>query len=1470
MADGRLVIQRLRYILLQMKSKGFFLLSLALILAVLAGSNGCSGGGSGSGGGGGNTTPTPVIASVTPTSLTAGSSAQTITVMGSGFISSSVIEVGGVAEVTTYVSSTELTATVPPAQLASGAQLPIVVSNGSTTSSSGTPANLVVNNPSPTISSVSPSVELVNSSSPVVTVTGTNFVSTTAIDINGSARPTTYTSATQASATLTAADLSAAGTLSLTAVNPTPGGGTSAGVSVTVNNPPIGAIQLNPSVLLVGTSTPTMITVTGNTFVAGTVIQVNGQARATTYVNATTVTFVATVADQAAQSTLYVTATNPAPGGGTSAFAILNISPPTATPVISAVSPNSFFAGSGATTISITGTGLTANSIVDWNGTPIATSFYSGYGSGGLSATVPQANLATAGTANVTVNTPTATPALSNAIAVTITNPPVPTLTSIFPNSGQNNTATTLTLTGTGFTALSTAAINGEPVPCTLNGPTQITCQVPGSSLATPGNASVAVSTPAPGGGTSSSLPYTAYLSIENNDIVYNPTDGLLWASVPVSAIGSGGNSVVGIDPVTGNTVQQIFVGSNPNKLALSTDGTQLFVGLDGSTAVAQVNLAQGKVVNQFALGGGPGLYNAPYTALSLAAVPGLPNSVAVDVSNNSVSIYDSGIARAQSSTTAGQGPMAFGSSASTLYVANAGTIQQLTVGPTGITATTSIPTTSYSADVSVQYDSGEIYVSSGQVYSASTGVLAGTFYTDPTTPASGPVVSDSTLGLAFVGYTNYSGGAQVLSFNESNFNAIGSIPVNGVGEDGYPSNFQKIVRWGQNGLALSAQASGYSGVNQIFIFQTPLVADLSSSPADLAVTLTAPSTATTGTAISWVATLSNNGPNPASGAAVTMNLDSSLIINSITPSQGSCGTGAQFTCDLGSLANGASATVKVSATPSTSGTLAGVATVSSVSYDPTLSNNRATTTTVVTGALYGAAPLISSISPNFVQAGSSDVTLTVTGSGFNQDSTVDLGTTALATTFASASQLTATVPAAEIATYGWAAITVNNPAPGGGVSPVTPLTVYASVSLPASGLLFDPYAQLFYATVPSTSTTLTGNSVVSVNPFSLAVGTPVLVGSEPTVMAETSDGKYLFIGLSGANSLAQFDLSNQTLTATIPLNFPQGGSTTTSVATNWLATMPGSDTTLAVETVSSWGNFGILDVSGNTGTFRPNVSGIYAGNNPVFADATDIYAHDNQTSGSEFYRYTVNASGLTLVDGTTLDGLGGYFGDFALADGLVYGEGGGIVNPTTTPPSQVATLPLTNSVSSSFVGYGIGVIPDPSLQKDFLMLENSSGQIVRYDLKTYLPEAAVDAPGSSPNSYQSWPMIRYGQDGIALLSSSQDPTTYQYVTTLILLRGPFVTPQLLSTDSAATITSASSDSISHGSGNTILTLTGTNFLPGMAITWNGSYRTTTLLSSTQATVDIPATDVASPGTASLLATNPGAPNSNALQVTIN
>jgi hypothetical protein len=658
-----------------------------------------------------------------------------------------------------------------------------------------------------------------------------------------------------------------------------------------------------------------------------------------------------------------------------------------------------------------------------------------------------------------------------------------------------------------------------------------------------------------------------------------------------------------------------------------------------------------------------------------------------------------------------------------------------------------------------------------------------------------------------------------------------------------------------------------YSALD-IYIFQSSLVKDVSSSPADLSVSLTAPATATTGTAVSYSVKVTNSGPNAAVGAALFAGLDPTLIVNSITASQGSCSTAATFTCDFGGLTSGASVTVTVNATPTNSGSLYATASVSSSSYDPTPSNNQSTASTTVTGNLYGAVPSISSISPNLVQAGAAAFTMTVNGTGFNAGSTVYLGSTALTTAYVSSTQLTAPVTSAAIANYGWAAVTVSNPAPGGGVSSVVPLTIYDLVNVPANSILFDPYSQSLYATISSTATGITANSVVAINPFTGAVGTPVAVGSQPTVMAETSDGEYLYIGLSGADSLAQFNLLTQSVTVTIPLSYASH-----STPAGTLAAMPGTDTTLAIGLGNGWGNFAIFDVNGNTGSFRPNISGIYDGVNPAFASPTQLYAYDSQTSGAEFYRYSINANGLTLMDGTTLKGMGGFSGGFKLANGLVYGGGGGIANPSTTPPSQVQTLPLIDFYGSGDTGDGVGVVADPSLQKDFLMLENTAGTwaygLVRYDLTTYLPEAVLDMPASASGIESTWTMQRFGQDGLAMLSYNSMVVSTPVVQVL-LLRGPFIAPQELSIETSASLNSSSASSITHGSGNTTLTLTGSNFLPGVAVTWNGSYRTTTIVDSAHVTVAIPASDLASTGTATLAATNPGAAASSALQITIN
>jgi len=91
--------------------------------------------------------------------------------------------------------------------------------------------------------------------------------------------------------------------------------------------------------------------------------------------------------------------------------------------------------------------------------------------------------------------------------------------------------------------------------------------------------------------------------------------------------------------------------------------------------------------------------------------------------------------------------------------------------------------------------------------------------------------------------------------------------------------------------------------------------------------------------------------------------------------------------------------------------------------------------------------PTLSLVTPGQVLAGSGDTVITLDGAGFVTSSTALLDSMNLATAFVSATQLTAVVPAAEVASVGAHDVAVYNPAPGGGLSNTLP---FYAVSAPA------------------------------------------------------------------------------------------------------------------------------------------------------------------------------------------------------------------------------------------------------------------------------------------------------------------------------------------------------------------------------------------------------------------------------------
>jgi hypothetical protein len=270
-------------------------------------------------------------------------------------------------------------------------------------------------NPVPSLTSISPSTATAGGGSFTLTATGSNFISGSVIRFAGSNRTTTFVSSTQLTAQITQSDISDGGTVQVTVFNPPPGGGTSAAQTFTISNPSPTLTSIGPS-SAVATGLVFILYAHGSGFVPSSVLRWNGVDRTTTFGSSTLLTTQITQSDISDGGTVQVTVFNPPPGGGTSAAQTLTINNPS--PTLTSLSPSSAVATGQEFTLHALGSGFVPSSVVRWNASDRATTLVS---STEVTATILASDIATTGTAQVTVFNPTPGGGLSSSQAFTIT-----------------------------------------------------------------------------------------------------------------------------------------------------------------------------------------------------------------------------------------------------------------------------------------------------------------------------------------------------------------------------------------------------------------------------------------------------------------------------------------------------------------------------------------------------------------------------------------------------------------------------------------------------------------------------------------------------------------------------------------------------------------------------------------------------------------------------------------------------------------------------------------------------------------------------------------------------------------------------------------------------------------------------------------------------------------------------------------
>jgi hypothetical protein len=420
------------------RSRFVFFASIVSLLAFLSG---CGGEMPASSGSTSISNPAPAVVSISPSSSVAGSPDTTVTIIGSGFVSSSTVQWNGAPVVTTLASSTMLSAVLPAASLSNGTIAKLTVVNPSPGGGTSPEVDFSVNNPTPTISKINPASILAGSGDTIVDISGTGFDPSSVIMWNGTPLATTFVSGTDVKVTLPAVDSAASLRGAFAIQNPAPGGGTSTSTTFNVNSPTPTIISVSPNGVPPGVAAT--ITISGTGFESNSVAMWNGSARPTIFVSSTVLKVSLSAPDLQNQGTGLLSISNPDPGASTSSAAqIVVTTQPIPTIQNVSIAPGPVTPGAcPQLRATITGLNFILVSAIQVNSIQIPVTFNILKNSTTIILPLPQNFVAAPGALSFTVSNAGSPAIVSNSFPYPTTNPSLlaicatPSPTAVFPGS---------------------------------------------------------------------------------------------------------------------------------------------------------------------------------------------------------------------------------------------------------------------------------------------------------------------------------------------------------------------------------------------------------------------------------------------------------------------------------------------------------------------------------------------------------------------------------------------------------------------------------------------------------------------------------------------------------------------------------------------------------------------------------------------------------------------------------------------------------------------------------------------------------------------------------------------------------------------------------------------------------------------------------------------------------------------------